>query len=131
MNEPGQDAGFDEIEATIRLEILNRLGDIYDTEMEDFVKAEIIWGRALGVAEQLYGAKDGNTLRMAHNLAVAYDQLDKLPESERMYQRTLAGYEAYYGPESELAVKVWHCYGHVLGSQYRIWKLIFYVFTCG
>jgi len=30
---------------------------------------------------------------MAHNLAVAYDQLDKLPESERMYQRTLDGYD--------------------------------------
>ncbi len=120
MNEPGQDAEFDEIEATIRLEILNRLGDIYDTEMEDFVKAEIIWWRALGVAEQLYGAEDGNTLRMAHALAVAYDQLDKLPESESMYQRTLAGYEAYYGPESELAVKVCHYYGHVLGSQYQI-----------
>jgi len=102
------------------LEILNRLGDIYDTEMEDFVKAEIIWWRALGVAEQLYGAEDGNTLRMAHALAVAYDQLDKLPESESMYQRTLAGYEAYYGPESELAVKVCHYYGHVLGSQYQI-----------
>ncbi len=113
------------------MEILDQLGDIYHTEMEDFVKAEIIWGRALGVAEQLYGAEDGNTLRMAHNLAVAYDQLDKLPRSERMYQRTLDGYEAYYGPESELAVKVCHCYGHVLGSQYKIWKLIFYVFTCG
>ncbi len=55
LDEPGQDAEFDETEATIRLEILNQLGDIYHTERDDFVKAEITWGRALGVAEQLSG----------------------------------------------------------------------------
>jgi len=124
LNDPGQDAGFDETEATIRLEVLNHLGNIYHDEREDFVKSEIVWGRALDVAEQLYGAENGKTLRFAHNLAVAYNQLDKLAESESMYQRTLDGYEAFYGPESELAVKVCHCYGHVLGSRYKVLEAI-------
>lgn len=120
LNETGQDAEFDETEATIRLDVLKQLGDIYHDEREDFVKSELIWARALEVAEQLYGADDRRTLRFAHNLAIAYNQLDKFAESEKMYQRTLDGYEALYGPESEPAVKVCHCYGHVFGSRYRL-----------
>lgn len=76
------------------------------------------------MAEQLYGADHEKTLRLSHNLAVAYNQLDKLSESERMYHRTLGGYEAFYGPESELAVRVCHCYGHVLGSRHKLLEAI-------
>ncbi len=76
LNGPGQDAGFDEIEVTMRLVVLEQLGEIYHSERKDFVKSEIIWGRALDVAEQLYGAGNGKPLRLVHSLAVAYNQLD-------------------------------------------------------
>lgn len=124
LNEAGQDAEFDETEAIIRLEVSRRLGDIYHNKREDFVKSEIIWGRALDVAEQLHATDNGKTLRFAHNLAIAYNQPDRLSESERMYQRTLDDYEALYGPGSELAVKVCHYYRHVLGSQHKFLEAI-------
>jgi len=120
LNEPHQDTESDEMEATIQLEIVNQLDNIYHDERENFIKSGMIRGRALNVAEQLYGAENGRTLRFAHNLAVAYNQLDKLPEPERIYQRTLHGYETFYGPESEIAVEVCHRYGHVLSSQYQV-----------
>ena len=53
------------------------------------------------------------------NLDVSLNQSDKYEESERINQRTLDGYEQVYGPDHELTVKVRHCYGHVLTSQWK------------
>ena len=117
-NRCSKDPALPEVEINLRLAILEALSSIY-FEREDYVEAEATFGRGLGLAEQYYGAENGETLRFAHNLAVAYNNQTKFAEPKKLYRRTLDRYEASYGPESEMAVKVCHCYGHVLESQYK------------
>ena len=67
-----------------------------------------------------YGTDHHRVLTASHNLAVSLNLGDKLTESEKLYQRTLDGYEQVYGHDHKLKVSICYFYGHVLASQ---WKL--------
>lgn len=83
---------------------------------ENFAKAQDVQYKALSAFESLNGTDHHRVLMASHNLAVSLNLGDKLAESEKMYQRTLDGYEQVYGPNHGLTVNICHCYGHVLAS---------------
>ena len=79
-----------------RAEILHMTAN-YDLDRGEFTHADSIFREVVALREALFGPDDLRTLRSVRGWAQARYNLNQDAESEALYRRALAGYEAQYG----------------------------------
>lgn len=115
MMDNGELGGKQAVEASIRPELLDRLGNLLADE--DLQSAVQMYQRALIGYERVLGADHISTLDTVKNLGILYVKEGKIDLAIHMYYQTLAAYERALGLDHTLTLQMVSSLGILYAEQ--------------